>query len=220
MRILGIMASPKGTKSQTLRLMNAVLAGAEKAGAEVELVDVCALRIQYCTACGTCYVKGRCPLRDDFQTVLDKIVACDGLVLGSPDYFRSVTAQMKTLIDRMSDAVHCQLLTGKYGCAVAVAGGPDHKEVTDYLNGLIVVFGASAVGAVGAAASAPGGLDAAEPAAAALGQSLAQAIATHRAYPEQAGMHAAMRGRFRALVTMNKDAWVHEYRYWQTMGWL
>ena len=220
MKVLGIVASPKGTKSQTLRLMKAVLAGAEKEGAEIELVDVCALKIKYCTACGVCYAKGQCPIRDDFQAVFAKILASDGLVLGSPDYFRSVTAQMKTLIDRMADAIHCQLLTGKYGCAVATAGGPNHKEVTDYCSGLLVGFGANAVGAVGAAASVPGALAAAEQEAVCLGQTLAQAIATQRVYPEQASIHNEVRDRFRKLVRMNKDIWGHEYAHWQKMGWL
>ncbi len=63
--------------------------------------------------------KGECIYDDDFVELNRKILDCDGLVLGSPNYFRSVTAQMKTIIDRMGDTVHCQLLTGKYGCSVA-----------------------------------------------------------------------------------------------------
>ena len=36
----------------------------------------------------------------------------DGIVLGSPVYINGVTAQLKTMIDRLADAIHCQMLEG------------------------------------------------------------------------------------------------------------
>jgi multimeric flavodoxin WrbA len=218
MKILGINGSPRGSKSQTLLLVEAVLDGAKAFGADVELVDVCKLKIDYCNACGVCYAKGRCVHKDDFEGLYQKILDCDGLVLGSPDYFRSVTAQMKTLIDRMADAIHCQLLTGKYGCAVSTAGSPNYAEVTDYINRIITSFGASAVGGVGATPSIPGDIEAKKRDAFKLGQILADAIKTKRIYPEQEAIHDETRKRFRALVEMNKDIWTHEFDHWKRMG--
>lgn len=58
MRILGIIASPKGAKSETLKLVKAVLDGAKANGGKVELVNVCKLKIEYCNACGVCHKKG------------------------------------------------------------------------------------------------------------------------------------------------------------------
>ena len=86
MKVLGINASPRGSKSQTLRLVHAVLDGAKSAGAEVELVDICKLNIEYCNACQVCYKKGACNKNDDFQGLYDKMMAADGLVVGSPNY--------------------------------------------------------------------------------------------------------------------------------------
>src|SRR5512135_1813803 len=105
MKTLGLNASPRGSKSQTLQLVKTVLNGARSQGCEVELVDLCKLNIEYCTACGVCYKTGKCNKEDDFQPLYQKILSADGLVMGSPNYFRSVTAQMKTLVDRMADAV-------------------------------------------------------------------------------------------------------------------
>jgi len=93
-------------------LVNAVLEGAKASGADVELVDACKLKIDYCNACDVCYAKGLCIHEDDFEGLYRKMLDSDGLILASPVYFRSVTAQLKTLIDRMADAIHCQLLTG------------------------------------------------------------------------------------------------------------
>lgn len=220
MKILGINGSPRGSKSQTLMLVEAVLDGAKASGAKVELVDVCELKIDYCNACGVCYAKGKCIHEDDFEGLYRKILECDGLVLGSPVYFRSVTAQLKTLIDRMSDAIHCQLLTDKYGCAVATAGSPNYTEVTDYLGRIITGFGAFTVGSVGASPSIPGDIEAKKKEASKLGQTLADAIKTKRAYPEQDAIHNETRNRFKSMVKVNKDIWAHQYEHWEKMGWL
>lgn len=217
MTILGLVASPRGAGSQTRRLVDAVLEGARAAGAKTDCVDVCALRIQYCTACGVCFAKGHCVHRDDFAALYARILASEGLVWGSPNYFRSVSAQMKTLIDRMADAVHCQLLTGKYGVAAAAAGGPAHAETTDYLRQILIGFGADVVGTVGGAAAIPGSMDAAVAAGRALGGDLVAAIRETRAFPEQAAVHREMRTRFRDLVMRNKDAWPHEYEHWLSL---
>jgi multimeric flavodoxin WrbA len=220
MKILGINGSPRGSKSLTLMLVQSVLDGAKSSGAEVELVDVCKLKIDYCNACGVCFAKGKCIHEDSFEDLYRKILDSDGLVLASPVYFRSVTAQLKTLIDRMADAIHCQLLTGKYGCAVATAGSPNYREVTDYLSRIIIGFGASSVGSVGATPSIRGDMENKKKEAFKLGRTLADAIESKSVYPEQEAIHEEMRNRFKSLVGMNKDVWTHEYEHWQKMGWL
>lgn len=218
LKILGINASPRGSQSQTLRLVQAVLDGARDSGAETELVDICKLDIEYCNACGTCFVRGECIYDDDFADLYRKILDCDGLVLGSPNYFHTVTAQMKTMLDRMADTIHCQLLTGKYGCSVATAGSPASGEVTDYLNRVLMGFGANVVGQVGASPRPPGQMEAAEKEAFALGEQLVEAIQTGKVYPDQEAVHQERREYFRALVEMNKDIWTHEYEHWKSMG--
>ncbi len=95
MKIVGINASPKREKSQTRLLVMGVLEGARKAGADVTFVDICSLEIKYCTACGTCYAKGECIHEDDFPMLFLKLMEADGIVLGSPNYINSVTAQLK-----------------------------------------------------------------------------------------------------------------------------
>ena len=58
-------------------------------------------RIEYCTGCGTCSVHNKpCPQKDDATGVIDKMVAADAIVMATPVYFYTMSAQMKTLIDR------------------------------------------------------------------------------------------------------------------------
>ena len=115
MKIVGILSSPRGKKSNTLKLMDAALDGAADAGAQVEVIDVAKLTIKFCTACDSCHEKGECSIKDDFNFVMEKILAADGIILSSPNYITNVTAQLKTLFDRSPLMVHEQLFEGKYG---------------------------------------------------------------------------------------------------------
>jgi len=219
MKILGINASPRGSNSQTLRLVEAVLNGAKSAGADVELVDVCKLKIEYCNGCQVCFKKGVCIHEDDFQGLYDKMLAADGLVWGSPNYLHGVTAQMKTLVDRMADAIHCQLFTGKYSCAVAT-GGSNSDQVTEYLSGIILNFGSFVTGTIGAKISeGPKAFEAAEKRAFELGKSLAGDISAKRDYIEQKEMLEENREYFKRLVKMHQKDWEHEYEYWNRLNW-
>lgn len=220
MKILAINGSPRGPRSQTLRLVRAVLDGAESAGADVELVDVCKLQIEDRNGCLVCCERGECVKEDDFIELYQKMLESDGIVLGSPNYIDSVTAQIKTLLDRMADAIHCQMFIGKYGCAVATAGGSKADEIVTYLNGVLQTLGANTVGGVAVvlggdpeAAMAP-----AEEEARKLGAKLVHAIANKETYPEQERLHAEMIERMRALIMANKDRWHHEYNYWKAAG--
>jgi multimeric flavodoxin WrbA len=221
MKILGINASPRGDASNTGKLVEAVLEGAREAGADVEFVDLCALDIDYCDACGACYATGECPHIDDMADMLDRIAGADGIVLGSPNYINSVTAQMKTFFDRLADSIHCQLLRGKYGCSVCTAGGSRADEVTTYMNETLFLMGATIVGGLGELMMGqPRVPDDTVAEAKQLGGILAEAIRTKMTDPEQETAHEAMREHFRQLVISRKDEWTHDYEHWSGMGWL
>ena len=221
MKVLGLNASPRGKESRTLQLVNAVLEGARSEGADTELIDVCDLQIEYCTACGTCYATGECVLVDDFPDLLERMMAADGIVLGSPNYIDSITAPLKAVFDRMADAIHCQMLTGKYGCSVCTAGGSGQDEVAGYMNRVLTNLGASVVGGVGVAIGRdPAALGRAEKEALALGKTLAQSIRGERRYPEQEEIHRQRREYFCQLVRFNRDRWAHEYDWYVRMGWM
>jgi len=221
MKILGINSSPRGKHSRTLKLVNAVIDGAKERGAETELVDIGALDIQYCIGCQVCYAEGQCIQEDDLTKLWAKMMRADGIVLGSPVYINGVTAQLKTVIDRLADAIHCQMLAGKYGCAVTTAGSSGISDVLRYMNYFLNELGVVMVGEVGVAVgSNPAALEAATTEARNLGQTLADAIERKRSYPDQESSIAERGAFFRELVKANKEAWSHQYDYWMEKGWM
>jgi len=220
MKILGINASPRNSNSQTLKLVMAVLNGAESKGAKTELWDICKLNIEFCNACRICHKTGRCLKRDDFQALYGKIMDAGGLVMGSPNYFRSVTAQMKTMIDRMAYAIHCQLLTDKYTVNVATSGGiGHHKQVTDYLNEAMLNFGSFVTGSVGVSVrQGPKAFEEAKRRAFRLGEKLAEDIRYKKNYTGQRKIMKENRIYFQRLVRMHRHDWSHEFHYWNRIN--
>ena len=220
-KVLGLNASPRGNESRTLQLVKAVLEGARSLGATTDIVDVYSLKIGYCTACTACYASGECTLCDDFPDLFERMMGADGIVLGAPNYIDSIPAPMKAVFDRMADAVHCRMFTGKYGCSVSTAGGPNFGPIVDYMNYALSSFGAITVGGVGV--SVGRGLQAlpdAEEKARALGQTLVRSIKGEIHYPEQEEMQRQRREYFRQLILWNKDKWTHEYEWYERMGWI
>ena len=60
-----------------------------------------ALRPFHGAGCGACYGgAGPCPQKDDAAGVIGKMVEADVIVMATPVYFYTLSAQMKTLIDR------------------------------------------------------------------------------------------------------------------------
>jgi multimeric flavodoxin WrbA len=221
MKILGINSSPRRKNSRTLKLVQAVLNGARTQGAEIELIDICALDINYCVGCEVCFAKGACTQADDLNELVDKMLSADGIVLGSPVYMHGVTAQLKTLIDRLADAIYCQLLLGKYGCAVTTSGGSTDAHVLDYMNHFLNELGVITVGQVGVALDMNHAtLDRAISKAFKLGMTLGESIQTKRAYPAQEKEIAQRRAFFEQLIETNKVERAHQYKYWMEKGWM
>lgn len=221
MKVLGIIGSPHGKNSSTLRLLEAAIEGASQAGAAVEIVDITKLRINYCKGCGNCYYNGKCAQDDDFNYVLGKILAADGIILGSPSYFDSVTAQMKTLLDRMSDAIHCQQLEGKYGMSVLTTGSTGMDIVLNYMNNFLIQCGATVVGGAGAAIGQnPASINDATEKAYTLGKDMVKAFEEKRHYPEQDAVHKKTRDMYGKRIVANKEKWAADYLYWVQKGWV
>lgn len=98
-KVLIISSSPRrGGNSD--RLCDRFLQGAQEAGHQVEKVFLRSLNIHYCTSCGVCNSTHVCTQKDDMTALLDKMVKADVIVLATPVYFYTMSAQLKTLIDR------------------------------------------------------------------------------------------------------------------------
>ncbi|MDZ7616638.1 MAG: flavodoxin family protein [Patescibacteria group bacterium] len=125
MKILGVSGSPRrGGNTEILVKTALEICAAE--GAEVELLSLAGRQIRPCTACGGCSSTDtpRCVQEDPhFEGMVERFMAADGILVGSPVYFGSATPETMALLDRIGYVARCngQFLRHKVGAAITVA---------------------------------------------------------------------------------------------------
>jgi multimeric flavodoxin WrbA len=221
MKIIAISSSPKGKASNTLRLLEAAVAGARAAGADGEIVDVTKLKINFCKGDVSCYRTGTCFQDDDYCALRDRIVAADGIIISTPNYIDNVPAQLKVVIDRSANFIHEQLLDGKYGFTIVTSGSANYDPVLKIMEDFMQKSGGLSTGRLGLAmAQGPDAAVTAEKKAREMGEDLAKAIKEKRAYPQQTAEHRKWKDQFANTVKFNKENWKHNYDLWLSKGWL
>ena len=110
MRVLAIVGSYRRGGSGD-RGADEILAGAREAGAETARIYLIDKHLEYCTNCRSCTQQpgeapGRCVLEDEMPELLAEIDRSDGLVLVSPVNAGTVTAVMKTFLERLVCCVY------------------------------------------------------------------------------------------------------------------
>ena len=140
MNVLVVNGSPR-KGGNTASLLDIVGEELKREGIEVESIHMGGTPLAGCRACNRCSTLGnsRCVMDDDgFNDIFAKMVAADGIVLGSPTYFADVTAEMKALIDRAGYVSLCNggLLKRKVGAAVVSQFRSGSVHAFDTINHL------------------------------------------------------------------------------------
>ncbi len=110
---------------------------------EVEIVRLSDYRIEACRGCKVCFEKGEayCPLKDDRDVLIDKMMASDGVVFTSPNYVFQVSAIMKTFLDRLAFICHRPRFFGKPFTSIVAQGIYGGGKIVDYLDFLANALG-------------------------------------------------------------------------------
>ena len=111
----------------TMKLADAFMQGALKAGHEVHKVFT-GDNLHGCRGCGACQISRKgCVIHDVMDEVYPEFAWCDTLVLASPLFFASVSAQTKALLDRLY-AIGKDDQYPKRAMALLMSAGDDHPE--------------------------------------------------------------------------------------------
>lgn len=221
MKVLAIHGSPRTLRSTTRQLAQYVLEGAAEAGAETEMIDLCDLRITPCTACEGCSFNGICVYDDDMPALVERMKEADGIIFASPVYIDNVSGQMKIFFDRLADAIHYQVLSGKYGCSVASTHTSGGDTVVAYQDHVLNYLAVISVGGISVATGGDAGaIDARKTDARELGRRLCTAITNGFSDARQEEEIAGNREFFSALVAENRDMRPDDYDRWVRLGWI
>lgn len=146
-KIMVLNGSPR-KNGNTAALIDQFIAGAADAGHSVTRFNITEMNICPCLGClkGGKDKDNPCLQRDDMDKIYPVYNAADVVVLASPLYFWSFTAQLKTVIDRIfavSEANDYE--APRKDCLMLIAAGDDSKEnfqpMIDYYKGFLQNIG-------------------------------------------------------------------------------
>ena len=131
--ILGLVGSPR-TDGLTNQLVSSTLEGAARAGTTTELVQISEYVVDACKDClpWVCADNLKCTYEDgNLEILSDKLLNCDGLVLGTPVYWGDTTAMVRLLILKIFRIyARTRPLLGLPAYGIAIAGGTGNGLVS------------------------------------------------------------------------------------------
>jgi multimeric flavodoxin WrbA len=130
LKALAICGSPR-LGGNTEQLLRRCLGRLETNGIQGELIALAGRSIQGCTACNSCrgLTETRCGVDDDFNPVLERILAADIVIVGSPVHFGAATPVLSAVLDRAGYVARGKAnpLSRKLGGPIVVARRAGHN---------------------------------------------------------------------------------------------
>lgn len=159
-KIFVYMGTRRGEKSHSRRVIELLREQLERFKEEDIIYSIHTpdtININSCTGCCTCFGKGVCVMdgRDNFDRVKEDILESDFIILVSPVYAHSVTADMKLFIDRISYWLHLFRLAGKKSMAISVSSTNGNDYVNAYLKKILELAGTQVIGTLGVTVDGP-----------------------------------------------------------------
>lgn len=100
MKITVINGSPKGERSDTMRVTRAFLEGM---GETAEVIEVRKKNVKPCLGCFGCWFQtpGECVQKDDMQGIIDQITSSELVIWNMPLYCYGMPSGVKAVVDRL-----------------------------------------------------------------------------------------------------------------------
>ena len=100
MKVISIDGGPRKAGSTTT-LVSHIMKGAQRKGAETEMIHLYDLEYTGCLGCSYCKSHDVCKQDDDMSIVYEKMRDADIILFATPVYFAQMTGQLKNCIDRL-----------------------------------------------------------------------------------------------------------------------
>ncbi len=142
--VLAIQASPR--KKNTNKLLKSAAAGLPSGICEVEIVQLSDFDIKPCIGCHSCIEGRSCPLKDSVETLKQRMVSADALIIASPVYMGGVPGSLKNFIDRTADWFHRPELAGRPILFIVTTAGSYASKTGRYLNSIGMHWGCAVSG--------------------------------------------------------------------------
>ena len=143
MKVIAFNGSPRKDGNTSI-LIDCVFQELKKNGIETEFIQLGGQKLRGCTACRQCFQNQnqRCVIKDDvINDCIEKIIAADGIILGSPTYFADITTETKALIDRagLVAKANNDLFKRKVGAAVIAVRRAGSVHAFESINNFFLI---------------------------------------------------------------------------------
>lgn len=118
-------------------------------GFETEIINLTDYKINFCNGCMACVLKGNCFIKDDVDIIINKIVSCDGLVVGTPVYLNNMSGILKSFIDRTCKWFHRTEVAQKPVIIVATTQGSGLKNTMNSIQESLCQWGVALCSKIG-----------------------------------------------------------------------
>ncbi len=98
-RVLVISSSLRAGSNSDI-LADNFIKGVEISGNCVEKINLTNKTMKFCIGCLSCQETGKCVLKDDVNSIIEKMQNADVIAFATPIYFYEMAGQMKVLLDR------------------------------------------------------------------------------------------------------------------------
>lgn len=108
---------------------------------KTEMIQLGGMDIRGCISCDRCTELGRCVFDDPVNEIAAKLMAADGLVIGSPVYYGSPNGTLISLLDRLFFSTIGKSKQMKVGAAVVSCRRGGNTATFDALNKYFTISG-------------------------------------------------------------------------------
>jgi len=115
-------------------------------GIEVEILSLGEHNLLLCKGCRNCSKSGKCILKDNLETIIEKIKSSDFIIFGSPVHISHVSATYKNFLDRLHVLMHTFEFLGKPFVSVVSTNGSGEEDTIKYINHTALLLGMIKVG--------------------------------------------------------------------------
>ena len=122
MNVIGISGTPRSNGNSEI-LLKYALKPFKNNDWNIKTFLLSELTINPCNACDSCRDTGECTISDDMVSIYETFRWCNAIIISSPVYYRNVSAQLLSLLDRHYAVRVEKPLEGKVGGAIAVGRG-------------------------------------------------------------------------------------------------
>jgi len=138
-KVIAINSSKR--KKNTYKILNDIKKQLSNKNIEIEILNLFDFQIENCLGCESCIRGKSCPINDDTDIIMEKLISCDGVILSSPVYVSNISGKLKTFIDRTCVWFHRPELVGKPALLISTTAGSDLNYVLNYLQKVSIEWG-------------------------------------------------------------------------------